>query len=143
MDKIWARKSFEVGGHWPLWRGCKKRMTTQNRQKSLHIIPMTCRFSWHTFHETRPKSFRVISPFFKILIYIYFHLSVFPFDKMGIGSIQWYFLFSPDVFRYYICKTIKRIIWLTCCNVLSSNGIVQHAVLNCNSSLFYNHCCMF
>jgi len=21
MDKIWYRKSFEVGGHWPLWRG--------------------------------------------------------------------------------------------------------------------------
>ena len=23
MDKIWDRKSFEVGGHWPLWRVCK------------------------------------------------------------------------------------------------------------------------
>ena len=34
MDKIWDRKSFEVGGHWPLWRGWKNRMTTQNRQKS-------------------------------------------------------------------------------------------------------------
>jgi len=34
MDKIWDRKSFEVGGHWPLWRRWKKRMTTQNRQKS-------------------------------------------------------------------------------------------------------------
>ena len=34
MDKIRDRKSFEVGGHWPLWRGWKKRMTTQNRQKS-------------------------------------------------------------------------------------------------------------
>jgi len=21
MDTIWNRKSFEVGGHWPLWRG--------------------------------------------------------------------------------------------------------------------------
>ena len=21
MDKIWDRKSFEVGGHWPLWGG--------------------------------------------------------------------------------------------------------------------------
>ena len=33
MDKIWDKKSFEVGGHWPLWRGWKNRMTTQNRQK--------------------------------------------------------------------------------------------------------------
>jgi len=21
MDKIWDKKSFEVGGQWPLWRG--------------------------------------------------------------------------------------------------------------------------
>ena len=21
MDEIWDRKSLEVGGHWPLWRG--------------------------------------------------------------------------------------------------------------------------
>jgi len=21
MDKIWDRKSFEVGAHWPWWRG--------------------------------------------------------------------------------------------------------------------------
>ena len=34
MNKIWDIKSFEVGGHWPLWRRGKKRMTTQNRQKS-------------------------------------------------------------------------------------------------------------
>ena len=33
MDTIWDRKSFEVGGHWPLWR-MKKRMTMQKRQKS-------------------------------------------------------------------------------------------------------------
>ena len=24
MDKIWDRKSFEVGGHCPLWRGWEK-----------------------------------------------------------------------------------------------------------------------
>ena len=23
MDKIWDRRSFKVGGHWPLWRGWK------------------------------------------------------------------------------------------------------------------------
>ena len=33
MDKIWYRKSFEVGGHWLLWRGWKNRMTTQNRRR--------------------------------------------------------------------------------------------------------------
>ena len=34
MDNILDRKSFEVGGHWPLWREWKNRMTMQNRQKS-------------------------------------------------------------------------------------------------------------
>ena len=29
MDKIWDRKSFEVGGHWRCG-GDEKRMTTQN-----------------------------------------------------------------------------------------------------------------
>ena len=29
MDKIWDRKSFEVGGHWPF-----RRDESQNRQKS-------------------------------------------------------------------------------------------------------------
>jgi len=24
MDNIWDSNSFEVGGHWALWRGCKK-----------------------------------------------------------------------------------------------------------------------
>ena len=58
MDKIWDRKSFEVGGHWPLWRGWKKRMTMQNRQKSNakkntkkheNIFKMLCNFHFsHT-----------------------------------------------------------------------------------------------
>jgi len=25
MDKIWDRKFFEVGGHWPLWRNGKNK----------------------------------------------------------------------------------------------------------------------
>jgi len=34
MDKIWDRKSFEVGGHWPLWRDEKNewpRRTDKSR----------------------------------------------------------------------------------------------------------------
>jgi len=34
MDKIWDKKSFEVGSHWSLWRVWKNRMTMQNQQKS-------------------------------------------------------------------------------------------------------------
>ena len=34
MDKIWDRKSFEVGGHWPLWRDEKNERPrrTDNRR---------------------------------------------------------------------------------------------------------------
>ena len=35
MDKIWDGKSFKVGGHLPLWRGWKNRMTTQNAKKEI------------------------------------------------------------------------------------------------------------
>ena len=37
MDIICDRKSFEVGGHWPLWRRLKKRKTTQNRWGKLVV----------------------------------------------------------------------------------------------------------
>jgi len=33
MDNIWDRKILRSLSHWPLWRGWKNRMTTQNRQK--------------------------------------------------------------------------------------------------------------
>jgi len=34
MDKIWDRKSFDVGSHWRLWRGWKnewRRRTDNSR----------------------------------------------------------------------------------------------------------------
>jgi len=34
MDKIWDRKFFEVGGHWPLWRGWKKYKWPYRTDKS-------------------------------------------------------------------------------------------------------------
>ena len=40
MDKIWDRKSFEVGGHWPLWRDEKNelpRRTDKSRTLKKHI----------------------------------------------------------------------------------------------------------
>jgi len=30
MDKIWDRKSFDVGGHWPLWRRWKNEWQKLN-----------------------------------------------------------------------------------------------------------------
>ena len=42
MDKIWDRKSFEVGGHWPLWRGLKNRMTRRtDKSRTLKKTPKT------------------------------------------------------------------------------------------------------
>ena len=44
MDKIWDRKSFEVGGHWPLWQGWKKEKketNSINRPTSLVVLKRT------------------------------------------------------------------------------------------------------
>ena len=55
MDTIWDRKFFEVGGHWPLWRGWKQRMTTQNRQKSnaklFYIFEWSCHLMFVFCHN--------------------------------------------------------------------------------------------
>ena len=48
MDKIWDGKSFDVGGHWPLWRGLKNRMTTQNRPFFFNKDNKIC--SWYTYN---------------------------------------------------------------------------------------------
>ena len=33
MDKGWDRKSFKVGGHWPLWRTTDKSRTLKKTKK--------------------------------------------------------------------------------------------------------------
>ena len=38
MDKIWDRKSFEVGRHWPLWRGRKNRPRRTDKSRTLKEI---------------------------------------------------------------------------------------------------------
>jgi len=34
MDKIWDRKSFKVGGHWPFWRRWKNGWPSRTDKKS-------------------------------------------------------------------------------------------------------------
>ena len=43
MDKIWDRKFFKVGGHWPLWRGMKKPNDHAEPTKSRTIKKSTGR----------------------------------------------------------------------------------------------------
>jgi len=41
MDKIWDRKSSEVWGHWPLWRGWKTvwpRRTNKSRTLKIFFL---------------------------------------------------------------------------------------------------------
>jgi len=60
MDNIWDRKSFEVGGHCPLWREWKKRMTKQNRQKSNAKKQKTKpkqNWSWNSTHSLKTNDF--------------------------------------------------------------------------------------
>ena len=48
MDKIWDRKSFEVGGHWPLWRDEKnewprrtdKSRTLKKNREKVCVLPV-------------------------------------------------------------------------------------------------------
>ena len=40
MDKIWDRKSFKVGGHWPLWRGMKN--TNDQTSNAKNKTKKTC-----------------------------------------------------------------------------------------------------
>ena len=54
MDKILDRKSFEVRGHWPLWRGRKKQMTTQTQQLQILVKWLkvsTCSYAAFTTSE--------------------------------------------------------------------------------------------
>jgi len=36
MDKIWDRKSCEVGGHWPFWWGWKNEWPRRTEYNSVH-----------------------------------------------------------------------------------------------------------
>ena len=51
MDKIWDRKSFEVGGHWPLWREWPRRTdksrTLKKRKKEVQRIPIKSSVFYH------------------------------------------------------------------------------------------------
>ena len=46
MDTICDRKSFEVGGHWPLWRGWKKPNDHAVTDKSRTLINPTSHERW-------------------------------------------------------------------------------------------------
>ena len=62
MDKIWDRKSLEVGGHWPLWRGWKNRMTMQNRQKlnaNFFYYNLLCQ-KFHSLHHITRDYFSTV-----------------------------------------------------------------------------------
>jgi len=64
MDKIWDKKSFEIGGHWPLWWGWKnewprrtdKKSNAKNKMKykispKPHIPPQFVCDKWIWFHS--------------------------------------------------------------------------------------------
>jgi len=41
MDKIWYRKSFEVGGHWPLCRGWKNEWPRRTDYVQIYLTMIT------------------------------------------------------------------------------------------------------
>ena len=62
-----GKKSFEVGGHWPLWWGWKNRMTTQNRHKSKAKQKMNYTCSYNMNNTDRVD--RVVVPFYFSLLW--------------------------------------------------------------------------
>ena len=49
MDKIWDRKSFEVGGHWQLWRGF---------QTNDHVEPTKKSNAKKNWKQCKPKPYK-------------------------------------------------------------------------------------
>ena len=49
MDKIWDRKSFEVGGHWPLWRGWKNEWP--RRTDKSRTLKLVYSVKWPVFQD--------------------------------------------------------------------------------------------
>jgi len=66
MDRIWDRKSFEVGGHWPLWRDETKwpRRTDKSNAKrniiKLYIYLMVVPIWSYIIHNL--TTFNMVSP---------------------------------------------------------------------------------
>jgi len=79
MDKIWDRKSIEVGGHWPLWR----EKTMQNRQKS------------KAKKQNKTKAKKIIL----IITIILITKMQLPLDLISFGVFQ---MFSSSKFAYAI-----------------------------------------
>ena len=47
MDKIWDIKSFEVGGHWPLWRDKKPNDHAEpTKSRTLKKNPIASTTNW-------------------------------------------------------------------------------------------------
>ena len=119
MDKIWDRKSFEVGGHWPLWWGWKTRLTTQNRQKS------------------NPNFFLNQTPIMVNELLSCNMLSVRCLVKQNIKYIGQPFSTYDDMIRYnktsYRCLRDKLAseLWKTARRLVVSKSSMKHATSRC------------
>ena len=121
MDKIWDRKSFEVGSHWPLWRGWKNQMTMQNRQRSnakktlkktylfCNIYPKYIVFSFFLF---------LILASFVAIIYLSYRLYILKLNlfslhfclSYAVSSIYLSYLFYIFKFSYFDCIFVLAIL---------------------------------
>ena len=104
----WA--SFKVGGHWPLWRGWKNRMITQDRQKSNTKKHKKKLSGQHNYKNNRWRvSMATLALWSSLMLgYIIWHKSILCFKdiiqttmaKQGTKSPVWLQLESDNILIY-------------------------------------------
>ena len=125
MDKIWDRKSLQVGGHWPLWRGWKKRMTTQNRQKS----------------NAKKIIFFIVELIFVISVFLYtlYKVLVYYWDADITVSVS--SQFSPLSFFSLLLSQTVDFVWISACiNDVTVNNVKEQIHCCCRNLLICQNC---
>jgi len=90
MDKIWDRKSFEVGSHWPLWRGWKK-------------------LNDHAEPTSRKLKIIIKNPLHYLLILILEKEPVFLFSMLSAKQgNHWYHFYKSLVWRQHSTTRLSR-----------------------------------
>ena len=125
MDKVFDRKSFKVGGHWPLWRGWKKRMTTQNRQKlyaKKQQKPSSYVYSYIKgyIEQYNKEEFHLDSVFISVVLFnvkrLLFRYSFIQFQThQGVYAQGFYLLLHAILLRTLLLPHLMILIYMCTC----------------------------
>ena len=125
MDKIWDRKSLQVGGHWPLWRGRKKE--------------------W----PRRTDKSRTLKEIKKIIVELIFVISVFLYTLYKVLVYYWdaditvsvSSQFSPLSFFSLLLSQTVDFVWISArINDVTVNNVKEHIHCCCRNLLICQNC---